>query len=522
MKKSLLVSAVAASVVSGQVIEVSASTTYNVKTGDTLYAIALKNNLSVNEIKLTNHLSSNTIYSGQKLILDKPATSSTTASTTVSTKSSNTYTVKSGDSLSKIATSYGMSVSQIATLNQISNVNVIRVGQILKVAGTSATTSQSSATNITTSKVSVNTGTYTVKSGDTLSKIASSYKMTVAQLATLNNITNVNMIKVGQVLKVTQTTTSAQSATSASTSTSNTASYTVKSGDTLSKIAANYNMSLAQIANLNQISNVNAIRIGQVLKVSQTTTSTNQSSTTTSKATTTTSTTTTTTGSYKVNSGDTLYAIAAKLGVNINTLLSLNGLNLSSTIYVGQVLKTAATTATTTTPNTTNVATSTGGSILTTGLSATQAAWLNTAVADAKAATAGTGVLASVTVAQAILESGWGQSTLASAPYYNLFGIKQGTGWQGSIVNMNTSEYVNGKWVTVLAPFRSYRSQMASFQDHTNFLLANSRYAANGVINAKNYVAMANGLQAAGYATAPTYASTLISLVERYNLQSLD
>lgn len=529
MKKSLLVSAVAASVVSGQVIEVSASTTYNVKTGDTLYAIALKNNLSVNEIKLTNHLSSNTIYSGQKLMLDKTATSSTTASTTVSTISSNTYTVKSGDTLSKIATSYGMSVSQIATLNQISNVNVIRVGQILKVAGTSATTSQSSATNITTSKVSVNTGTYTVKSGDTLSKIASSNKMTVAQLASLNNITNVNMIKVGQVLKVTQTTTAAQSATSASTSTSNTttgtsntASYTVKSGDTLSKIAANYNMSLAQIASLNQISNVNAIRIGQVLKVSQTTTSANQSSTTTSKATTTTSTTTTTTGSYKVNSGDTLYAIAAKLGVNINTLLSLNGLNLSSTIYVGQVLKTAATTATTTTPNTTNVATSTGGSILTTGLSATQAAWLNTAVADAKAATAGTGVLASVTVAQAILESGWGQSTLASAPYYNLFGIKQGTGWQGSIVNMNTSEYVNGKWVTVLAPFRSYSSQMASFQDHTNFLLTNSRYAANGVINAKNYVAMANGLQAAGYATAPTYASTLISLVERYNLQSLD
>ncbi|WP_367366342.1 LysM peptidoglycan-binding domain-containing protein [Leuconostoc pseudomesenteroides] len=518
MKKSLIASAVAASVVGGQVIEVSASTTYNVKTGDTLYAIALKNNLTVNQIKLTNHLDSNTIYSGQKLVLAKSESASKASSTKITTKSNNTYTVKSGDTLSKIAANHNMSLAQIAILNQISNVNVLRVGQVLKITGSSVTTNQSSANNsntkITTSTVSTSTATYTVKSGDTLSKIASSNKMTVAQLASLNNITNVNMIKVGQVLKVTQTTTSAQSATSASTSTSNTASYTVKSGDTLSKIAANYNMSLAQIANLNQISNVNAIRIGQVLKVSQTTTSTNQSSTTT------TSTTTTTTGSYKVNSGDTLYAIAAKLGVNINTLLSLNGLNLSSTIYVGQVLKTAATAATTT--NITNVATSTGGSILTTGLSATQAAWLNTAVADAKAATAGTGVLASVTVAQAILESGWGQSTLASAPYYNLFGIKQGTGWQGSIVNMNTSEYVNGKWVTVLAPFRSYRSQMASFQDHTNFLLANSRYAANGVINAKNYVAMANGLQAAGYATAPTYASTLISLVERYNLQSLD
>ena len=524
MKKSLIASAVAASVVGGQVIEVSASTTYNVKTGDTLYAIALKNNLTVNQIKLTNHLDSNTIYSGQKLVLAKSESASKSSSTKITTKSNNTYTVKSGDTLSKIAANHNMSLAQIANLNQISNVNVLRVGQVLKITGSSVTTNQSNANNsntkITTSTVSTSTASYTVKSGDTLSKIASSNKMTVAQLASLNNITNVNMIKVGQVLKVTQTTTSAQSATSASTSTSNTASYTVKSGDTLSKIGANYNMSLAQIANLNQISNVNAIRIGQVLKVSQTATSTNQSSTTTSKATTTTSTTTTTTGSYKVNSGDTLYAIAAKLGVNINTLLSLNGLNLSSTIYVGQVLKTAATAATTT--NITNVATSTGGSILTTGLSATQAAWLNTAVADAKAATAGTGVLASVTVAQAILESGWGQSTLASAPYYNLFGIKQGTGWQGSIVNMNTSEYVNGKWVTVLAPFRSYRSQMASFQDHTNFLLVNSRYAANGVINAKNYVAMANGLQAAGYATAPTYASTLISLVERYNLQSLD
>ena len=278
-------------------------------------------------------------------------------------------------------------------------------------------------------------------------------------------------------------------------------------------------MSLAQIAALNAITNVNAIRVGQVLKVSKTTTATtNQSASTTSKTTTNTSTTTTANGSYKVNSGDTLYAIAAKLKMNINTLLSLNGLKLSNTIYVGQVLKTSTTSAAVTT----EVSTTTGGTISTAGLSATQAAWLNTAVTDAKAATAGTGVLASITVAQAILESGWGQSALASAPYHNLFGIKRGTGWQGTIVNMKTSEYVNGKWVTVLAPFRSYSSQMASFQDHTTFLLSNSRYAANGVINAKNYVAMANGLQAAGYATAPTYASTLINLVKRYNLQALD
>ncbi|MFT8544938.1 MAG: LysM peptidoglycan-binding domain-containing protein [Leuconostoc falkenbergense] len=528
MKKSLIASAVAASVVGGQVIEVSASTTYNVKTGDILYAIALKNNLTVSEIKSTNHLNSNTIYSGQKLVLAKSEASGKASSTKITTKSNNTYTVKSGDTLSKIAANHHMSLSQIVTLNQISNANLLRIGQVLKIAGANATTDQNNAkasnAKITTSKVSTSTVTYTVKSGDTLSKIASSNKMTIAQLASLNKITNVNMIHVGQVLKVTKTTSSTQptasnTTTSKTNTNTNTSSYTVKSGDTLSKIAANHNMSLAQIAALNAITNVNAIRVGQVLKVSKTTTATtNQSASTTSKTTTNTSTTTTANGSYKVNSGDTLYAIAAKLKMNINTLLSLNGLKLSSTIYVGQVLKTSTTSAAVTT----EVSTTTGGTISTTGLSATQAAWLNTAVTDAKAATAGTGVLASITVAQAILESGWGQSALASAPYHNLFGIKRGTGWQGTIVNMKTSEYVNGKWVTVLAPFRSYNSQMASFQDHTTFLLSNSRYAANGVINAKNYVAMANGLQAAGYATAPTYASTLINLVKRYNLQTLD
>ena len=587
MKKYLLMTAVAASVVGGQVVEVSASTTYNVKPGDTLYVIALKNNLSVSEIKLANHLNSDTIYSGQKLVLGKTTSSSTTTSTKTTTKSNNTYTVKSGDTLSKIASKHNMSLSQIATLNQISNVNVLRVGQVLKIAGTKITTNQSNA-KTNSPEITTSTATYTVKSSDTLSKIASSNKMTLAQLASLNKITNVNMIRVGQVLKVTRTSSTVQPATSNMTTTaktSSTSSYTVKSGDTLSKIAANHNMSLVQIAVLNKITNLNAIRIGQILKVSGAVASTSQSAPAASKPTTSTSTTyavksgdtltaiankngvtlsnllswnklsreaiiypgqkltlqqvintttssttsttttskpTTTTNSYKVNSGETLYGIAAKLGMNVNTLLTLNGLKLTSTIYVGQVLKISGTTTSTATPVTSEISTPAAGNISTSGLSIYQAAWLKTAVADAKIATIGTGVLPSITVAQAILESGWGQSILTSAPYYNLFGIKQGTGWQGAIVNMKTSEYVNGKWVTILAPFRAYSSQMASFQDHTKFLLTNSRYAGNGVINAKNYVNMANGLQAAGYATDPTYASRLINLVERYKLQSLD
>lgn len=531
MKKSLLVGAVAASVVGGQAITVAASTTYSVKTGDTLYDIGLKNNLSVSEIKLTNHLNSNTIYPGQSLILG-------TSSPQAQASSSATYTVQSGDTLSKIASDHQMSVAQIATLNGIGNVNLISVGQVLKVSGTST------SSNVTPEKTNASPAgnsaasatTYTVKSGDTLSRIAASQHMSLGQLAALNGITNVNLIRVGQVLKINQTTNNATPAAADQPAQVNTpmaspATYTVVAGDTLSKIASVNHMSLANLASLNGISNVNAINIGQVLHINAASNGTqptqNTSSNTSPTATPTNVTAAQTTGSYTVKSGDTLYAIAARLGTNINTLLSLNGLSLNSIIYVGQTLKTAGTTAVTpvapVTPMATNVSTTAApGGVSTAGLSAVQAAWLQTAVADAKAATAGTGVLPSVTVAQAILESGWGQSTLASTPYHNLFGIKQGMSWTGAVVNMKTSEFENGKWVTVLAPFRAYSSQMASFQDHTNFLLANSRYAANGVINAKNYVDMANGLQAAGYATAPTYASALIGLVERYNLQSLD
>lgn len=605
MKKSLLVGAVAASMVGVQASTASASTTYRVKPGDTLYDIGLQHNLSVSQLKALNRLNSDTIHPGDVLVLDaedanKPATPASTAAT---------YTVKSGDTLSRIAAQFKMSVAEIAALNQISNVNAINVGQVLKVNGTTTNTNTSTNQTNTSKPAASNAASYTVKSGDTLSKIAALHQMSLSQLVSLNGITNPNLIQVGKVLKVTGATNNAQPSVPAAPTqqpaapeapaTNTAATYTVKAGDTLLRIAAQFKMNLAQIAALNQISNLNAIRVGQVLKVSNAVGSNNTQNTTqpsagaptkaapsttgytvksgdtlsaiaaangvslanllswnnlslqaiiypgqkltiqnANNATVTTPNAPTSTptvmpstnGSYTVKSGDTLYGIAAKLGTKVQTLLSLNGLQLSSTIYVGQVLKTtgapvagagtATPTPTPVTPTVSKPAAANG--VSTAGLSAAQAAWLRTAVVDAQAATAGTGVLASVTVAQAILESGWGQSALASAPYHNLFGIKKGYGWAGAVVNMNTSEFENGKWVTVVAPFRAYGSQMASFQDHTNFLLANSRYAANGVINAPNYIAMATGLQAAGYATAPTYASALINLVERYNLQSLD
>ncbi|MBW6411526.1 LysM peptidoglycan-binding domain-containing protein [Clostridium sp. YB-6] len=96
-----------------------------------------------------------------------------------------TYTVKSGDVLSKIATRFGVSVAQLQKWNNISNPNLIYVGQVLKIKGDS-------------SKVT----TYTVKRGDVLSKIATRFGVSVAQLQKWNNISNPNLIYVGQVLKI--------------------------------------------------------------------------------------------------------------------------------------------------------------------------------------------------------------------------------------------------------------------------------------------------------------------------------
>ncbi len=510
-----------------------------------------------------------------------------------------TYQVKSGDTLSRIASANHTSVNDLKNINHISNINFIYPGQILQLSAASSSSHKSAPAP--TGSTSGSKKTYTVKAGDTASAVASKNGISLTQLKSYNNIANINLIYVGQVLVVGAGNTPSQPSQPASrpatpnhATASNTGTYRVVSGDTMSAIASKHGMSLSALLNMNHMQASQIIYVGQTIKVSGGQSSNtpapapvqNNSSQNTNKP--------TVTGSYTVKSGDTLYRIASQTGTPINTLLSVNGLRLTSIIYPGQVLKLSGSNTATPAPapaqnnssqntnnnnnnsssnnsgeikyiaaadtnhdgfmtmaeyntymashqntngNTSNTGSASGiianmtngdtssinvGAINTAGLSATQAAWLRTAAVDAKNATAGTGVRASVTVAQAIIESGWGGSALASAPYNNLFGIKVSGSWYGGQVVMRTGEYINGRYVTVNAAFRSYASQEASFRDHTNFLLQNSRYAAHGVINSGSYQAMANGLQAAGYATSPSYASTLIGVVQRYNLSALD
>ena len=126
-------------------------------------------------------------------------------------------------------------------------------------------------------------------------------------------------------------------------------------------------------------------------------------------------------------------------------------------------------------------------------------------------------VLPSITTAQAILESGWGRSTLTTRAH-NLFGIKGS--YNGQSVTMPTREVYGGRSVMVNAQFRAYPNNAASIEDHGRFLNVNSRY--RNLLGDTNYRSVANKLHQDGYATSPSYASSLINLVQSYNLTQLD
>lgn len=134
------------------------------------------------------------------------------------------------------------------------------------------------------------------------------------------------------------------------------------------------------------------------------------------------------------------------------------------------------------------------------------------------------GILPSITIAQAILESNWGNSSLTQVAN-NLFGIKVGVGWEGDYHLSRTLEY-HDIWIE--DAFRKYDSWQESIEDHANFLLENPRYQKAGVFEAKTYRTQAQALQDAGYSTAQdedgnfVYAQRLGELIRQYNLQLID
>ena len=263
---------------------------YVVKSGDTLFSIANKFNVTVQAIKNINNLSSNILNVGQELVIPKEETPSTSGEFI-------NYTVKAGDSLYKIANAYNTTVNAIMNVNNLTS-NALQIGQVLKIPTT------------TTQEETKDYINYTVKSGDSLYKIANTYNTTVDEIKKLNNLTS-NNLQINQVLKIPTTTNQG---------TQNYINYTVKSGDSLYKIANTYNTTVDEIKKLNNLTS-NNLQINQILKIPTTTNQGTQNYI-----------------NYTVKSGDSLYKIANTYNTTVDEIKKLNNLT-SNNLQINQVLK---------------------------------------------------------------------------------------------------------------------------------------------------------------------------------------
>lgn len=189
--------------------------TVTVKAGDTVWALASRHGVSVEQVLRLNKLkASSLIFPGQKLTLSegaslpKPTTkkSKPTRSVSKASASAKTYTVRSGDTLSGIAAKHGVSLSTLFKANKMNGSTIIYPGQKIKLSGSAAAPARASAKPAAASK------TYTVRAGDTLSGIASKHGVSLSAIFKANNFNGSTIIYPGQKIKLNGTTTAAKSA----------------------------------------------------------------------------------------------------------------------------------------------------------------------------------------------------------------------------------------------------------------------------------------------------------------------
>ncbi|PNZ30465.1 N-acetylmuramoyl-L-alanine amidase [Staphylococcus rostri] len=242
--------------------------TYRVQAGDSLWSIATKHNISIAQLKSLNNLSSNLIFPNQ--VLTVSGSSTTVHNTNNTSATGSTYTVRSGDSLAAIAARYGTTYQNIMRLNGLNNF-LIYPGQQLKVSGTAAASQTTQSTGRVTTGNAGNGAYYTVQPGDSLALIASKYGTTYQNIMNLNGLNGFlihpgQKLKVSGTAVSNQST---QQTTQQSTNTGNGAYYTVQPGDSLALIASKYGTSYQNIMNLNGLSGF-LIFPGQKLKVTGT------------------------------------------------------------------------------------------------------------------------------------------------------------------------------------------------------------------------------------------------------------
>ncbi|ENW78096.1 hypothetical protein F909_03779 [Acinetobacter sp. ANC 3929] len=313
---------------------------YVVQSGDSLTNLASRFDLSLKQLADYNNLSvTDGLFVGQKLTLIEPKNNSritqqtarvtdskATSTPKVATKS---YTVKRGEYLKLIADRYALSNQELADLTSgLTASSSLFVGQKINVPlhevsqtqETPEPTKNSVKYENVSASTSYKTESYTVQRGDTLSSIATKAKISLSELAELNNLKSNSGVRLGQSLKIPAGSTVPDS-------------YVVQSGDSLNAIAAKYNLQLSYIADLNGLERTSGVRVGQRLKL------TGDAPAKTTASTTSKSREETTPDIYTVKSGDTLGNIASRHNLQLDYVAGLNGLTRGSSVRIGQKLK---------------------------------------------------------------------------------------------------------------------------------------------------------------------------------------
>ena len=303
------------------------NTYYTVKSGDTLNKIAAQYGVSVANLRSWNGISGDLIFVGQKLIVKKGASGNTGGSNNNQSGTNTYYTIKSGDTLNKIAAQYGVSVANLRSWNGISGDLIFAGQKIIVKKGTSGNTGGSGNGGSNNNQSGTNTY-YTIKSGDTLNKISAQFGVSVANLQAWNNISG-SLIFAGQKIIVKKGANSGSTNTNKPTNNGGgaTTSYTIKSGDTLNKISAQFGVSVANLRSWNGIKG-DLIFAGQTIIVKKGASAGGNASSTNSAS-----------GKrHTVKSGDSLWGLSMQYGISIQKIKQLNGLS-GDTIYIGQTLK---------------------------------------------------------------------------------------------------------------------------------------------------------------------------------------